>query len=94
MDVLLARVAEVMSECSRFWGCDVLDTVERVIFNLVEINRELCGYMQNSDTLLGNRDLRSLQQCLSQLLVHWKTKLSIEACGGRPKKTINIELVN
>ena len=46
MDVLLARVAKVMSECSRFWGCDVLDTVDRVIFNLEEINRELCGYMQ------------------------------------------------
>ena len=26
MDFLLARVAELMSECSRFWGCDDLDT--------------------------------------------------------------------
>ena len=62
IDVLLARVAEVMSKCSRLWGCDVLDTVDRVIYNLKELNRELCGCMQNSDTLQGNRDLRSLHQ--------------------------------
>ena len=43
MDVLPAHVAEVMSECSRLLGCDVLDTVYRVIFNLEEINSKLCG---------------------------------------------------
>ena len=38
--------------------------------------------------------MRALQQCLDQLLVHWRSKLSImEAGGGRLKKTINIELV-
>ena len=68
-------------------------TVDRIVLNLEEINYHLNCCIQNCD-FQYNMNMRVLQQCLDQLLVHWRSKLSImEAHGGRLKETINIELV-
>lgn len=92
-DDLLDEVSEVLAMCSQFWTCNELETVDMILFNLEKINQditEFCNTEENDD------NLSSLQQCVSQLIVHWQTKLShLEVRHrGRPKKTINIELVS
>lgn len=77
MDVLLARTVEVLSECSTLWNSEVqnVDTIDRVVLNLEEIHCDISGFLQQ-DHLHGDFDLIALQQCFSQLIVHWKTKLT------------------
>ena len=99
MERIVDKVSEVVSECSQHWHCNALDTVDMVVFHLEEINHDIPAYIQ--DDLHSLAHLRPLHQCISQLMVHWETKLSrLEAGdrlsrenGGRPKKAINIELV-
>lgn len=96
MDVLLARTVEILSECSTLWNSQVqnVDDIDRVVLNLEEIHCDISGFLQQ-DHLYGNFDLTALQRCFSQLIIHWKTKLTqMERNSGRPRKTINIELVS
>ncbi len=71
-----------------------MDTIDRVVLNFEEIYCDISGFLQQ-DHFHGDFNLIALQQCFSQLIIHWKTKLTqMERNSGRPKKTINIELVS
>ena len=99
MERIVDEVSEVVSECSQHWDCNTLDTVDMVVFHLEEISHDIAEYIQDDPQSLAH--LRPLHQCISQLMVHWETKLSRLEAGdrlsgensGRPRKAINIELV-
>ena len=108
-DLLLHPIEDVLRNCRRYYSSEDYQSTDRILFCLESCSSLFSAYLSSilyAHPLPGSSgsevtQLRHLHWCLDQLIITWRTKLlRIEGVtamqterGGRPPKTINIELV-
>ena len=109
----MSFVASVLSECMQYSDSEDLSVLDRILLSLRSSTSRVgdildeilvTGQRQMQDGIVAN--LRQLSLCLSELCVHYETKLllrmsrnSVESTvvpysmSGRPRRIINLALV-